>query len=576
MGEAAAGGFDGMRMGGGDFGGGGMPVPPPEPIVPPQAQPQINDQALAEMLQRAQQQQGVVQPPPVAMSPLDRSKLAAELQNPAVRDRLMALTHSEVGSQGPQAQQAFQETLFNRAAARNQTLADTLQGRYWPRDGRAEAAAARIARNPDLAKPYDATLKEVIGGSNLAKYATGNASGSVGFNGGPQAAAFGGERFGIEGPDRKWAQRMQAAGVPLPPVPQQMAQNGPFNQFPPTPSAGAPSAPAQIAQKPVPTAVASGYQLPPSAMQFTPPGPESPSLNPSVGAAPMPVASALPQMPARPGLADVGDPMRQALAPTGQGVADAMGTQYEGAAPLLPERGPLAPPDAQSRLAQFSPRDLMGGADQNIAGGTIGALAGRTAGEQSAMPGFGGGAAGYSGAPPAMPPDNFANIGRFANAGVHPDNGLMGGVAGAAAGQNAGERVALPGFGGGSPTPNTGMAGREVVNPAAPTLAQALQQQNKIDGGSTVAGQPMPDISPRHLADAGDPMRSQLAKEPWKMDLKALGNSMRLLSGKMGDNEPDRIASVIPQKPPAQINQSQGSGRMRRFRSAFPIEPQQT
>ena len=56
---------------------------------------------------------------------------------------------------------------------------------------------------------HGATLGEVMQGSNVSGYATGNASAKVGFAGGPQTKAFGGERFGIEGPDRGWAKHMQ-------------------------------------------------------------------------------------------------------------------------------------------------------------------------------------------------------------------------------------------------------------------------------------------------------------------------------------------------------------------------------
>lgn len=56
---------------------------------------------------------------------------------------------------------------------------------------------------------YADMLAKVRGGSNLSNYATGNASGTVGFAGGPQTYASGGERFGIEGPDRAWAERMR-------------------------------------------------------------------------------------------------------------------------------------------------------------------------------------------------------------------------------------------------------------------------------------------------------------------------------------------------------------------------------
>ena len=165
---------------------------------------------------------------PFADSTLNRSSFDAELANPAVRARLLAITNAEVGSQGPQAQQAFMETVFNRASARGQTLDQTLRGSYFPKT--TYNAADRVMGSPAMETKYADMLAKVRGGSNISNYATGNASGTVGFAGGPQTFAAGGERFGIEGPDRKWAERMrqqQAAETTgsVPQVdPQQQAQ----------------------------------------------------------------------------------------------------------------------------------------------------------------------------------------------------------------------------------------------------------------------------------------------------------------------------------------------------------------
>jgi hypothetical protein len=41
--------------------------------------------------------------------------------------------HNEVGSQGDEAQRAFIESVFNRAASRGQTLDRTMSGSYYPR-----------------------------------------------------------------------------------------------------------------------------------------------------------------------------------------------------------------------------------------------------------------------------------------------------------------------------------------------------------------------------------------------------------------------------------------------------------
>jgi hypothetical protein len=64
-----------------------------------------------------------------------RAKFAGELKNPAIRDRLMNLTHKEVGSQGQQAQKALIETVINRAAARKQSLDQTMRLGYYPDTG---------------------------------------------------------------------------------------------------------------------------------------------------------------------------------------------------------------------------------------------------------------------------------------------------------------------------------------------------------------------------------------------------------------------------------------------------------
>ena len=129
-----------------------------------------------------------------------RSKYYEELaQKPQVYRKLMALTQAEVGNQGPEAQQAFLETVFNRAASRGQTLDEAMQlvskGGYYPGLGDYNKVSAETQTG------YGDLLNQVRSGSNVGNYATGNASGTVGFNKGPQVAEYGGERFGVEGPD---------------------------------------------------------------------------------------------------------------------------------------------------------------------------------------------------------------------------------------------------------------------------------------------------------------------------------------------------------------------------------------
>jgi hypothetical protein len=140
-----------------------------------------------------------------------RAGYAAELADPGVRARLIAITDAEVGSQGPQAKQAFMESVLNRAAAKGQTISQTLQGSYFPKSTYAKASRGLS----DAAKAgYEPMLKDVLAGSNISGYATGNASGTVGFGkGGYQSFTAGGEKFGVEAGTQEWVekQKLQAA-----------------------------------------------------------------------------------------------------------------------------------------------------------------------------------------------------------------------------------------------------------------------------------------------------------------------------------------------------------------------------
>lgn len=139
---------------------------------------------------------------------LDRRSFDEELKNPEVRKRLLAVTEAEVGSQGEDAQKAFMETIFNRAKARGQSLWDTLHGSYFPATTHSKADA--LMGDKRLEEKYRSIYESVIGGSNITNGATGNASGDVGFGGGPETFRSGWERFGIEAPDLPWWKREKA------------------------------------------------------------------------------------------------------------------------------------------------------------------------------------------------------------------------------------------------------------------------------------------------------------------------------------------------------------------------------
>jgi murein DD-endopeptidase MepM/ murein hydrolase activator NlpD len=134
-----------------------------------------------------------------------RTQQAKELDDPKVRDKLMAYAYAEVGHQGPKAVQAFIEEVFNQSASRGKSINDVLASRYFP--GGTHAAAARRGAPTAVRDAYGNIIGKVVAGSNISGYATGNASGNVGFGGGPQTFKAGGERFGIEGQDIPWARR---------------------------------------------------------------------------------------------------------------------------------------------------------------------------------------------------------------------------------------------------------------------------------------------------------------------------------------------------------------------------------
>jgi hypothetical protein len=148
-----------------------------------------------------------------------RGRFAQELQDPDVQNRFFKTINAEVGSQGTEAHQAFVESVFNRAAARGQTLSRTLSGRYW--DSRTLAAQNRPL--PSDAPDFTPVIKNVFGGSNLSNFATGNGTGSnVVFK-------AGGEHFVLEPADAKWVTGMSriAEQAPTPaPVPYGLGTGG--------------------------------------------------------------------------------------------------------------------------------------------------------------------------------------------------------------------------------------------------------------------------------------------------------------------------------------------------------------
>jgi hypothetical protein len=145
---------------------------------------------------------------PVVGPPIDRSQFFDELKDINVVRAFAGRMASEVGGQGREAQVAWTETTFNRAAARKKTLLQTVTGSYFPTNDPGSSDN----------KTFHSIIREVAEkGTNTTNGATGNASAMVGFGQGKtikkddgsiwapgQTAEFGGERFGVEVGDKKW------------------------------------------------------------------------------------------------------------------------------------------------------------------------------------------------------------------------------------------------------------------------------------------------------------------------------------------------------------------------------------
>ncbi len=146
----------------------------------------------------AEQPSKPAEQPPAGETPreagkIDRSRFEKELSDPKVMAAFAGRMHSEVGSQGKDAQLAFAEEVMNRATSRGQSLMQALSGKYYP------TSRPGSSSNPSYIETINKALKE---GTDTTHGATGNASGKVGFGkGGYQTVRFGGEKFGMEAVD---------------------------------------------------------------------------------------------------------------------------------------------------------------------------------------------------------------------------------------------------------------------------------------------------------------------------------------------------------------------------------------
>jgi hypothetical protein len=146
----------------------------------------------------------------VGTGAFDRSRFAEEIkQNPELAARLQTIVQGEVGHGASQARKLVQlETIFNRAAARGQSLAQvtrmyTGQGSagYYPP---ATFSGGRIKNDAEYAKFQKDIMTPVLGGSDestrlLGFPATGNASGGVAARGSVPGGRY--TRHGMLGPE---------------------------------------------------------------------------------------------------------------------------------------------------------------------------------------------------------------------------------------------------------------------------------------------------------------------------------------------------------------------------------------
>jgi hypothetical protein len=139
-----------------------------------------------------------------------RARYALELQSPAVRRQLFERMYRETGGQGQEALQGFTESLFNRAASRNMTLTEAINDRnYFPK----ESFRPVTLGTADLQR-YDKIVSNVMGGSNIANWATGNQSGNVKSGGAPIVFSAGGEGFVVENQDRPFIENLIHGKIP--------------------------------------------------------------------------------------------------------------------------------------------------------------------------------------------------------------------------------------------------------------------------------------------------------------------------------------------------------------------------
>lgn len=144
-----------------------------------------------------------------------RARYAEELKDPDLRRQLFARVASENGGAGATAQI---ESMINRGIARGQSLREVMGGAYWAKDGTANMQRMLASgKVPD----FSSNINEVMGGSNVTNFSTGNASyapNNPRFNqypfgeGGVHTAKVNGELYGQEAGTVGWYKKLGIDG----------------------------------------------------------------------------------------------------------------------------------------------------------------------------------------------------------------------------------------------------------------------------------------------------------------------------------------------------------------------------
>ena len=145
-----------------------------------------------------------------------RARLIAELNaSPGTRENLIRLAKAEWGSD-PEQVQAGIESILNRAAMRNESVAQAIDARYHsPSRGRGGVGGLPMPKDTAV---YERAIKEAEKGGNVSDYSTGNfayAGRGYGGKGGYGTRLIGSEQFSVQAADAAKIAAVKAADEAL-------------------------------------------------------------------------------------------------------------------------------------------------------------------------------------------------------------------------------------------------------------------------------------------------------------------------------------------------------------------------